>query len=180
MAQNNLEFSCHAAGVSLVLNGETIPSDSFVDLDDTCMWTFEGGSPSNDNSDGVLLCTTDLIGCCASPARGDWYFPNGRRVKEPSLIIFGSTGFVVNRGASDQQTSTSGSVRLFRRFSDAPERGRGHFRFELPSAADPNTSMLTLFVIEATIHNESMIIIIIIIIIIIESCHNTTVQDGCV
>ena len=48
----------HAAGVSLVLNGETIPSDSFVDLDD--IWTIGSGSPSNDNSDGALLCITDL------------------------------------------------------------------------------------------------------------------------
>ena len=131
----NLELSCHVVGVSLVLNGETIPSDSFVDLNDIRI--FGSGSPSNDNSDGALLCITDLIGCCASPAHGDWYFPNEGRVGE------NGHGFVVNRGASDQQNSTSGSVRLFRRFSYAPERGR--FRCELPSAADPNTD-LTLYV----------------------------------
>ena len=89
----------------IFLNGETILSDSFVDLDDVA--TFGNNRPSNANSNGALLCITNLISCCATPVRGDWYFPDDRgRVGESG------SGFVVNRGASDQQTN-NGSVRLF-------------------------------------------------------------------
>ena len=120
----------HAAGVSLMLSGETIANDGFVDSDD--VGAFGNSRPSNSNSNGALLCVTDLVDCCAAPraVRGDWYYPDNRTVGESGF------GFIVNRGASDQQTSTSGSVRLFRVFSAAPERGR--FRCEIPNAAGVN------------------------------------------
>ena len=103
----------HAAGVSLKFRGESLPNDSFVDLDDI-VTIGRGAGPSNANSNGALLCITDLEDCCAAPrtVRGDWYYPDGRRVGSSG------SGFLVNRGPNDQQAN--GSVRLFRRFSGAP------------------------------------------------------------
>ena len=120
----------HAAGVSLMFRGETLSNDSFVDLDDVVTIGRSAG-PSNANSNGALLCITDLEDCCASPriVRGDWYYPDGRRVGSTS-----GNGFLANRGPNDQQTN--GSVCLFRRYSGPPERGR--FRCELPNAAGVN------------------------------------------
>ena len=112
-----------------MLLGETIPSDSFVDIDDILI-TGGGSSniPTNANPRNALLCVTDLVDCCAAPrtVRGDWYFPDGN--------IVGSRGeFRVNRGANE---GMGGSVRLYRRFSAAPERGR--FRCELSNATNVN------------------------------------------
>ena len=133
----------HVAGVSLMFLGETLPSDSFVDFDDV----FNVGRnysniPSNRNpGDGVLQCVTDLIDCCGtesgtvSTVHGNWYFPDGRRVE------FGDGArFLVNRGPNEviNGTQFNGSVRLFRRYSAVPERGR--FFCELPSAADPSVN----------------------------------------
>ena len=107
-----------------------------MDLDDV-VTIGRDTSPSNTNSNGALLCVTDLEDCCAAPraVRGDWFYPDGRRVEESG------SGFIVNRGPNDQQAN--GSVRLFRVFSGAPERGR--FRCELPNAADPRINQ-TLYV----------------------------------
>ena len=96
--------------------------------------------PSNANPrDEALLCVTDLVDCCASPrtVRGDWYFPDGSRVGFDSA---GNAAFQANRGASEEINGQTvyGSVRLFRRFSGAPERGR--FHCELPSAANPSVN----------------------------------------
>ena len=103
-----------------------------MDLDDVV--TIGGGAgPSNNNSNGALLCITDLEDCCASPraVRGDWYYPDGSRIEDSG------NGFLVNRGPNEVIDGEQfyGSVRLFRRFSGAPERGR--FRCELPNAANP-------------------------------------------
>ena len=68
---------------------------------------------------------------------GDWYYPNGHRVEfNPAA----STTFRANRGPSVNMTNHSedGSVRLFRRYSSPP--GRGRFCCELPSAADPSVN----------------------------------------
>ena len=116
-----------------MLGGVTIPNDSFVDIDDVVTIGYDA-SPSNANSTRALLCVTDLEDCCAAPrtVRGDWYYPDGRRVGSSG------SGFLVNRGPNDQQAN--GSVRLFRRFSGAPEKGR--FRCELPNAADSNVNQI--------------------------------------
>ena len=68
---------------------------------------------------------------------GDWYFPDGRRVE-----FGGGTRFLVNRGPNEVINGKhfNGSVRLFRRFSGVPERGR--FFCELPNAADPSVNQV--------------------------------------
>ena len=137
----------HAAGVSLRFLGETIPSDSFVDIDDVLN---VGGlsDPSNRNpaiADASLQCVTDLVDCCGtepgSPVcteRGDWYFPDGTNVE----LDTGASRFLVNRGPNEAINGQQlyGSVRLYRLFSAIPERGR--FHCELPSAADPSVNQI--------------------------------------
>ena len=107
-----------------------------------------GGDPAPTNrnpasDDAALQCMTDLLDCCGTESgtvrteRGNWFFPDG------TTIGFGSGArFLVNRGPNEviNAEQFNGSVRLFRRFSGAPERGR--FRCELPSAADPNTDLI--------------------------------------
>ena len=124
-----------------MFRGATIPNDSFVDLDDIVATS---DVPSNTNPiNGTLLCVTDLEDCCAAPrtVRGDWYFPDGSRVG------FGGSGaaFQANRGANEEINGQTvyGSVRLWRRYSGAP--GRGRFYCELPSAANPSVNQ-TLYV----------------------------------
>ena len=127
-------FYIHAAGVSLMFLGETIPSDTFVDLDDVL--NIGGGAHPSTNDPSALVCLTDLEDCCAEPrtARGDWYFPDGTTV--------GSVGFdsrfLANRGANNG--TNLGSVRLFHRYSNPT--GRGRFRCELPDAADPGVNQI--------------------------------------
>ena len=110
-----------------------------MDLDDVL--AIGGVIPSNTNPiDGILLCVTDLVDCCDTPrtVRGDWYFPDGTSV--------GSDGegdvFQANRGANENISGQTvyGSVRLWRRYSGAPERGR--FYCELPSAANPSVNQI--------------------------------------
>ena len=92
--------------------------------------------PSNTNPrDEALQGVTDLIDCCDSPrtVRGDWYYPDGRRVEfDPDSIVT----FRANRGSNEVRNGRHfyGSVCLFRRYGAPSERGR--FRCELPSAAD--------------------------------------------
>jgi hypothetical protein len=127
-----------AVGVSLRFRGAAIPNDSFVDLDDimyTAPGTVESDLPSNTNPrDEAVLCVTDLEDCCAAPrtARGDWYFPDGTRV---GLDTGGGAAFQANRGPNEEINGQRvyGSVRLYRRYSYPP--GRGRFRCELPNAA---------------------------------------------
>ena len=113
-----------------------------MDFDDT-LNIGSGPAPTNRNpgSDGApgaaLECMTDLVDCCGTESgspmrteRGNWYFPDG------TTVGFGSgTRFLVNRGPNEVINGEQfyGSVRLFRRFSAVPERGR--FRCELPNAA---------------------------------------------
>ena len=118
-----------------------------MDIDDT-LNIGSGPAPTNRNpgSDGAALeCITDLVDCCGtesgSPVRtvhGNWYFPDGTIVGEfaPS-----ATRFMVNRGPNEVVNGQQfyGSVRLFRRFSAIPERGR--FRCELPNAAGVNQTL---------------------------------------
>ena len=151
-----LFITVHAVGVSLRLGRETLPSDSFVDFDDT-LYIGGGPGPTNRNPDSngalgaALECITDLVDCCGTEPdtpsgimrteRGDWYFPDGTRVGE-----FGAgTRFMVNRGPNEVINGEQfyGSVRLFKRFSGPP--GRGRFRCELPNAANPSVNQ-TLYV----------------------------------
>ena len=91
----------------------------------------------------ALQCVTDLVDCCGTESGtvrtecGDWYFPDGRRVE-----FGGGTRFLVNRGPNEviNRQQFNGSVRLFRRFSGVPERGR--FFCELPNAADPTVNQV--------------------------------------
>ena len=127
-----------------MLLGETLPSDSFVDLEDVLN---VGGRPLPSNREPAsandsLQCVTDLVDCCGTESgspvrtvRGDWYFPDG------TTVGFGSgTRFLVNRSPNEEINGQQfyGSVRLFRRFSGVTERGR--FFCELPNAANPSVN----------------------------------------
>ena len=133
-----------AVGVSLMLRGEVVPNDSFVDLEDI-MFTGPSGStdpPSNRNprSSEALTCVTDLVDCCGTESssgttrtvRGDWY---------PDIVTLsgGSGQFRVNRGPNEviDGSQVYGSVRLYRHYTP-PQRGR--YRCELPNAADPSVN----------------------------------------
>ena len=113
-----------------------------MDIDDVLN---VGGRPLPSNrepaiTNASLQCITDLVDCCGTEpgslvrtVRGDWYFPDG------TTVGFGSgTRFLANRGPNEvvNGQQVNGSVRLFRRFSGAP--GRGRFRCELPNAAGVN------------------------------------------
>ena len=125
-----------------------------MDIDDVLNVGSSGPLPSNRNSasaNASLQCITDLVDCCGTEPdtpsgimrteRCNWYFPDGTDVELDS----GSSRFLVNRGPNEiiNGQQFNGSVRLFRRFSYLPERGR--FRCELPSASTPNTD-LTIYV----------------------------------
>ena len=94
--------------------------------------------------DQVLLCVTDLVDCCDTPhtVQGDWYYPDGRVVTGAFNSI---ATFLSNRGPNEVTNGRQfyGSVRLFRRWSNPP--GRGRFRCEIPSAADSSVNQ-TLYV----------------------------------
>ena len=100
-------------------------------------------NPAPDNA--ALECMTDLVDCCGTEPgsrmraqHGDWFFPDGNRVAFSS----GGSQFLANRGPNEVigEQQFNGSVRLYRRFSTAPERGR--FRCELPNAANPNVNLV--------------------------------------
>ena len=116
-----------------------------MDFDDTLNIGSSDSAPTNRNpgtNGAALECITDLVDCCGAPRaeRGDWFFPDG------TTVGFGSgSRFLVNRGPNEviNGQQVYGSVRLFRRFSAIPQRGR--FRCELPSAANPSVNQ-TLYV----------------------------------
>ena len=112
--------------------------------------------PTNNNSDlhdQALLCVTDLEDCCEFPCtvRGDWYYPDGHIVTfNPNTSIT----FRSNRGPHKVINGWQfyGLVRLFRRYSRPPERGRFHCK--LSSAADPNVNQ-TVYVNIGELHYNS-------------------------
>ena len=125
-----------------------MPSDSFVDFDDV-LNIGSGLGPTNRDPSGyggaALECITDLVDCCGTESgspvrtvRGDWYFPDGTNVE----LASGGSRFRVNRGPNEviNGQQFNGSVRLFRSFSGPP--GRGRFRCELPSAANPSINQI--------------------------------------
>ena len=118
-----------------------------MSIDDILYWApypYEFNvTPSNfqpDRHDQALLCMTDLEDCCDAPrtVQGDWYYPDGSVV--PFGTISGGAAFQSNRGPNEVLNGRQfyGSVRLWRRYSRPP--GRGRFHCELPSAADPNVN----------------------------------------
>ena len=95
--------------------------------------------PTNANGihDQALVCVTDFEDCCESPPRGNWYLPDG------TVVTYSGTGgasFEINRGQNEVLNGRQfyGSVRLWRRYSGPP--GRGRFRCELPTAANPSVA----------------------------------------
>ena len=144
ITQTSSTYNILSVGVSLKLRGVIIPNGSFLDIDDimyTAPHSCCNDLPSNTNPrDEALLCVTDLVDCCESPhtVRGDWYYPNGHRVEfNPGIAVT----FRANRGPNvfnGQQFY--GSVRLFCKYSNPPERGR--FHCELPSAANPTVNQI--------------------------------------
>ena len=121
-----------------------------MDLDDVLNLAYTEPGPTNRapaRENAALQCITDLVDCCGTESdtpsgitrteRGNWYFPDG------TTVGFGDgTRFLVNRGPNEVigQQQFNGSVRLFRRWSDVP--GRGRFRCELPNAADPTVNQI--------------------------------------
>ena len=108
-----------------------------MDWDDILYTINDAQNPTNANGhDQTLVCVTDLVDCCESPMRGNWYLPNGVVVTNT-----GSPAFRSNRGPNEGRNGQQfyGSVRIFRRYS-ALQRGR--FRSELPSASDPNVNLI--------------------------------------
>ena len=135
-------------GVYLKVQGVKVPNNSLVDVGDILYRTIrepELEDPSNNNAtlhNAALLCVTDLVECCESPRRGDWFYPNGSRVEfdgNPDNAVFRA-----NRGQKEMRNGRQfyGSVRLWRRYSPTQ---RGRFRCEIPSAADSNVNQ-TLYI----------------------------------
>ena len=97
-------------GVSLKVQGVTVPNDSLVDVGDLLYRTTsepELEDPSNSNAtlhDAALLCVTDLVNCCESPEpHGDWFYPNG------SIVLFDgfplNAVFRANRGQNEDKNA---------------------------------------------------------------------------
>ena len=138
----------HTVGVSLKLQGVTIPNNSLVDFHDILYRTATGDQnhdPTNDHPElhnQSLLCVTDLEDCCRRPrtVHGDWYYPDGSVVQ---YDIPGGQNAAYRRNRSPNEVRNGqkfyGSVRLFCRFTPS-ERGR--FCCELPSAADPSVNQI--------------------------------------
>ena len=95
--------------------------------------------PTNANGrhDQTLVCVTDLVDCCDTPrtVRGDWYYPDRRRVQ----FNAGGVTYRANRGPNKEIGGRQfyGSVRLFRRYSP---RQSGRFCCELPGDAAPTVN----------------------------------------
>ena len=134
---HNIDHSC-IAGVSLVVKGVIIPNNSLVDAGDILYRTDKEPDPSNSNGLQTLMCVTDLVNCCETQRRGNWYFPNGAPVPFHTGI-FTYAAFLVNRGQYEIRDGRqfNGSIRIWRRWGP---RERGRFCCELPNAADPNVN----------------------------------------
>ena len=119
-----------------------------MDIEDILYRAFIDGyreEPSNaipTLHDEALLCVTDLEDCCETPrtVHGNWYYPDESIVNLNTSIL--TATFQSNRGPNELVNSRQfyGSVRLWRRWSSPP--GRGRFRCEIPSAADPSVNQI--------------------------------------
>ena len=123
-------------GVSLQLNGQIIPNNSLVDLEEFLYNPQQ--EPTNDNGLQTLTCVTDLVKCCETPALGSWYYPDGSRIEVNVRV--NSERFLSNRGQNEDIDGQKfyGSVRLWRRWTP-PERGI--FRCELPDKNGVNQNL---------------------------------------
>ena len=117
------------AGVTLHLNGVTLPNDSFVDFDD-----IRRESDNANRFTGYINCSTDLEACCHRDQRnlseglGYWYYPDGSRV------IYETNGQTYRRSRSQS------NVHLFRRGSSSPPE-RGRFHCVVPNAQNVNQTV---------------------------------------
>ena len=91
------------------LGGTPIDNDGFVNAMDIGI----GGGTSSGTQDNGLLCITDNTRCCRSGdgnATGEWFFPNGGKVKTEGDISR-TANFYRNRGMSivrlNQEDSTT-------------------------------------------------------------------------
>ena len=113
LIQNNIKI---LPGVTLHLNGITLPNDSFVDFDDIRR---ESDNANANRFTGYINCSTDLEACCnpilqnLREGLGQWYYPDG------SEVLYETNGQTYRRSRSQS------TVYLFRRGSSSPpERGR--------------------------------------------------------
>ena len=111
-----------------------------MEFDDLLYRTANDPYPTNANGlhDQTLVCVTDLVDCCNTPVRGDWYYPDGHRV-DPD---FGGRQlrFLSNRGPNQIINGSQfyGSVRLFRRWTP---RERGKFHCVIPDVDNVSQSL---------------------------------------
>ena len=119
--------------MSLSLDGETVPNDSYVIASNIGV-----------DNNNALLCNTDRSDCCrggdhpdGTTAQGHWYRPDGMEVMSFTIEDMADPTrnfFFRNRG--------TGIVRLSRR-GNPPQSQRGRFRCVLP---DTSGMDVTLFV----------------------------------
>ena len=123
-----------------MVQGVTIPNNSLVNFGDLLYRRPKDPHPNNANGLQTLMCVTDLINCCGTQQRGNWYFPNGTLVPFHTGIHTGAV-LLANRGQYEIRDGRqfNGSVRIWRRWSP---RERGHFCCELPSDADPSVNQI--------------------------------------
>ena len=133
-------YTLFLVGVSLQLQGQTIPNNSLVNLADLLYRTTAPQlreDPTNSNGLQTLMCVTDFVDCCETPARGYWYYPNGSRIEftEGNYATFQS-----NRGQYEiiDGQKFYGSVRIWHRYTPLE---RGLFRCALPDANHVNHSL---------------------------------------
>ena len=98
-------------GVSLQLNGQTIPNNSLVDLEE--LLYNPPHEPTNANGLQTLMCVTDRVECCETPALGSWYYPNGSKIEVNDRV--NTHRFWSNRGQNKIINGQQfyGSVRLW-------------------------------------------------------------------
>ena len=121
------------AGVTLHLNGVTLPNDSFVDFDD-----IRRESDNANRFTGYIHCRTDLEACChrdqlMQPENfdglGHWYYPDGTEVLYDAMV-----------NPTYRRTRSQSTVYLFRRGSSSPPE-RGRFHCEVPNAQNVNQTV---------------------------------------
>ena len=125
-------MSHHLAGVSLSLNGTSLPNNSYVDVEN-----IGAGGPDGRNDVEGLLCFTNKEDCCAlsqvgNRTLGQWIFPNGSTVgsRSSNIDLGRSNYYYRNRFKS--------VVRLLR---VGQPNERGSFRCEVPNANNINQTL---------------------------------------
>ena len=98
-----------------------------------------------------VLCMTDLTGCCTSPGRGQWIYPDG-------FINADGNSLVRNNPSGDDFFRTRGDmvVRLERRNNSIGPTGQYCCQLQVTTMANPNTD-LTMCVILSEFHGVTVI-----------------------